>query len=81
MPPPSVSDVLPLMTLSRTCTLPAPPMRMPPPLPPLHPGIVLSEIVLLRIVAAENCTVMPPPRQPALPVTTLSSTRGDPPEM
>jgi hypothetical protein len=81
MPPPSVSDVLPVMMLPRTCAAGAPAKRMPPPVPPLHSGIVLLEIVLLRIVAFENCTVMPPPRQPALPVTTLFSTMGDPPEM
>src|SRR6266511_5324147 len=81
MPPPSLSERFPVITLCSTCAVPAPATRMPPPPSPPSQFGRLSETVLPRIVAAENCALIPPPEQLRLPLTRLPSMRAGPPEV
>src|SRR6266545_3824558 len=81
MPPPSLSERFPVITLCSTCAVPAPATRMPPPPSPPSQFGRLSETVLSRIVAAENCALIPPPEQLRLPLTRLPSMRAGPPEV
>src|SRR6266542_731425 len=81
MPPPSLPETFPLITLFNTCAVPAPEARIPPPPSPPSQFGRLSETMLSRIVAAENCALILPPEQLTLPLTQFPSIRAGPPEV